>query len=300
MEIGGNLSLNTDGSVLAQNLVGTTVDGTDIGLYTNSSGNTNFCTFGDGRVHIGTNVSTYSQTPNIRLDTTGEGFFQGQILVGGAPASPNIRLNADGSADFIGDIRIGGTLPSAPNIELLASSGTVVAGELGAGQGGGAYLSRGEHAAYAPAPSNFTWRSWDASNSSGNVLTSQIQGDGTMKIGGTLTASGSGDVPNIALNAGGKIETVGEVNSDVWFWSKNNLSGTAGLYLYNFDGNPSRVDDAVVISPTTSQANATCLIEYDGTYNIGGNLDRSTGSFSPNIELNGGWNSEKCWISSIW
>ena len=115
----------------------------------------------------------------------------------------------------------------------------------------------------------------------GSTETLALYSDGSAYLGGTIPSA-----PNISLNAGGKIETVGEVNSDVWFWSKNNLSGTAGLYLYNFDGNPSRVDDAVVISPTTTQANASCLIEYDGSVNIGGNLDRSTGAFSPNIALN--------------
>lgn len=88
--------------------------------------------------------------------------------------------------------------------------------------------------------------------------------------------SGATSEYKFKINADGSAEFASYVSGDTFFWSKNADSSTAGLYLYNYDGNASRADAAFAISPTNSSTAHTVIIDYDGKATFAGDITVGT------------------------
>ncbi len=74
-----------------------------------------------------------------------------------------------------------------------------------------------------------------------------------------------------SIKADGSATFDGIIDTGKYLWSKNTNSSQAGCYIYNYDGNASRNNLALEISPTQSSTTATCKINYDGSAEFSNN-----------------------------
>ncbi len=178
-----------------------------------------------GGVEIGGDLNSSPQVPNISLNANGSATFggghttddgvtivgEGQVKVRGDNLSESSagfaiyrngssgtsiisRLNYDGSAEFDGDVKIGGTLPSAPNIALLAGGQIKVTAPTSAPNNPAILLS------------------------DNNGINIRLESNGRALFGGTLSDAGSEQSgANIELNADGSATFKNTVKADTRF-----------------------------------------------------------------------------------
>ena len=228
----------------------------------------------EGSVHSSGIFDGYRKVTNpngalLRLksdnaDTSAAGSDKFFVFSNGDIQNPNISLKGDGSSQFAGDMKIGGTLPASPNISLNANGSATFASSVDSGSLDISSAS-GAGAKFSPAGVLYLQRP------SGDAV-SIWQGTSqnvTINSNGSATFAGNGTFASVITSAQSQFSSAdfGPAMT-LGSWTGGNASANALVIK-----NQANSADTVVLHRNGSS-------QFAGDMKIGGTLPAS-----PNIEL---------------
>ena len=267
---------------------------------------------GGGVVWYGKDTSSGTSVVTSRINADGSATFQNTLTVGNSGAAIaqglsgviNNPANAYSAAIVGTNYTAGGRVWLGQNStanatsQILENGSATFATEVVAGVrdvNGVLMTSAGTTQGVSGGVSRYALSGADGSATFSGLIktgvsnTNQGTGSWIQPDGGVYTTRPSGSsaalfagyqqgetTPRVELSADGSAAFSSHVDTNSFFWSKNTDSLNGGCYLYNFDGNASRNNGALYISPTASSSNTTIQLDYNGTASFAGTINGAT------------------------